>query len=384
MDRDIWVLAGQSNMQGLGELAEATPPHPEITMFSFNRTWKPAVEPLHRFWETKDSAQYRMTPYLGFEMTREQLDAMYEELHPQNEISPVGGVGPGYFFAIEMHRLTEAPIGLIPCALGGSSLDMWSKGFADENGEPFADTLYGDMIDRIRLAEGKLRGILWYQGESDAHPRLSDTYSERFRQFVNDVRADVGDSDLPFITVQLATTEEVEWHDLDCWNRMRENQRLLAEELHNVVMVAAADLPRVDGIHLSYAAHERLGVRLARAATGFVPGVSERYTIPALAGVELLDSRKSVRIRFSGVNGKLTATVDVRALGFEVSGVEVVAAAIEPPDSIVLTLAEQIGARSEIWHGRGFEPLVSLVDEACFLMPCFGPVTGRMSDWLAQ
>lgn len=337
MERNIWVLAGQSNMQGLGEMAEATPPHPEITMLSFDRSWKPAVEPLHRFWETKDSSQFRMSPYLGFEMTRDQLDEMYEEFHPQNQISPVGGVGPGYFFAIEMHRLTEAPIGLIPCALGGSSLQMWSKGFAADAGVPFAETLYGDMIDRIRLAGGKLRGILWYQGESDAHPKLSGTYPERFRQFVKDVRADLGDPDLPFITVQLASTEEVEWHDVDSWNLMRENQRLLADDFHNVVMVAAADLPRMDGIHLSYAAHTRLGVRLARAAS---PG----YTVPNLDLVEVLGSE--VRIKFSGVNGKLhmAPNTDDLAKSFSVDGAQVVGAEIVPPDCV----ADIVGCRRRV------------------------------------
>lgn len=124
-------------------------------MLSFDRTWKPAVEPLHRLWETKDSAQYKMTPYLGFDMTREQLDAMYDELHPLDLVSPVGGVGPGYFFAAEMHKLTGAPIGLVPCALGGSSLDMWGKDFGDRNGEAFSDILYGDMIDRIPAGGGE-------------------------------------------------------------------------------------------------------------------------------------------------------------------------------------------------------------------------------------
>lgn len=350
-------------MHGLGERAEETPAHPEISMLSFDRTWKPAVEPLHRLWETKDSAQYKMTPYLGFDMTREQLDAMYDELHPLDLVSPVGGVGPGYFFAVEMHKLTGAPIGLVPCALGGSSLDMWGKDFGDRNGEAFSDILYGDMIDRIRLAEGNLKGVLWYQGESDAQAGLVETYVERFQKFVGDLRTDLGRPDLPFITVQLATTTDHEWAGVEPWMHMRENQRRATELIPGVKMVAAADLPRVDGIHLSYAAHQKLGVRLARAASG-------QFSVPALGGLESLDSGKAIGVQFSDVNGKLHANSDIDRC-FKVSGAEITSVEIEPPDTVVLELSDRAGPGMEVWHGYGFEPEVGLIDEAEFLMPLF-------------
>src|SRR5207248_2721644 len=30
---DLWVLAGQSNMQGIGDLVDVTPPHPKVMSF---------------------------------------------------------------------------------------------------------------------------------------------------------------------------------------------------------------------------------------------------------------------------------------------------------------------------------------------------------------
>ncbi|RYG32452.1 MAG: hypothetical protein EOO01_34235, partial [Chitinophagaceae bacterium] len=64
--------------------------------------------------------------------------------------------------------------------------------------------LYGAMLERIKLAGGTLRGVLWYQGESDADPVQSATYEERFESWVHALRADTGISDLPVIVVQLS------------------------------------------------------------------------------------------------------------------------------------------------------------------------------------
>ena len=378
---DVWVLAGQSNMQGCAEPGPQQTAHPEVSMLSFDRTWKPAVEPVHRFWETKESAQYKMSPYLGYEISKEELDKQFEEVHPQDELSPVGGWGPGYAFGLEMRRLTGVPIGLLPVALGGSPLDMWAKDFGERKGERFEDTLYGDLLERVEIAGGGVRGVLWYQGESDAHGDLAPTYIERFERFVNDLRQDVGDPDLPFITVQLATSDNMDWAGADNWNLMRENQRQASEKLHNVEMIAAADLPRIDGIHLSFAAYERLGPRLARAASKYVPETSGRYRVSRLGSLELVESGSALRIRFDGVNGALhsAAGLDL-SKSFQVEGVDVLGAELDQPDGVVLRLSSSVSAGANVWHGRGFEPQVGLLDEADFLMPLFGPVPAPALD----
>ncbi|KAK6138855.1 hypothetical protein DH2020_027402 [Rehmannia glutinosa] len=51
-------------------------------------------------------------------------------------------------------------IGLVPCAIGGTSIRQWSQG--SDN--------YNRMLSRARAAlrdGGQIRAILWYQGESD-------------------------------------------------------------------------------------------------------------------------------------------------------------------------------------------------------------------------
>jgi sialate O-acetylesterase len=370
---DVWVLAGQSNMAGIGELSERLPPLESSGMLSFDLAWKPTLEPIHRFWETKDSAQYKMTPYLGFDISADELDRMYEELQPQNAIEPVGGVGPGAFFAQRLIDLSGVPVGLIPCALSGSSLDMWQKDFHERRGIPFDDSLYGDLVDRVKIAGGRVTGVLWYQGESDALPDESKTYLERFERFVGDLRSDLSDPDLPFITVQLGNVENPDnWTTEDSIERIREAQRLAAERMDRVALVAAADLPRNDHVHISGAGQRVLGERLANAATGFVSGMKKRFSVPRLDRVEATED--GAELTFEGVNGSLRSDQPDVGAAFSVTGSQVMEARISSPRSVRLVTGRPCRKEDEIHYGLGFAPLVPLVDEAGFPVPVFGPV----------
>ena len=55
-----------------------------------------------------------------------------------------------------IHRVTGYPVGLIPTALGGSSLSRWNP---DQDGD-----LYWNMISRIKDSGGIIKAVLWYQG----------------------------------------------------------------------------------------------------------------------------------------------------------------------------------------------------------------------------
>ena len=59
---------------------------------------------------------------------------------------------------------TGVPIGLVACAHGGTSMEQWNPAKKDEGGK----SLYGSMLRQFQLAGGKVKGVLWYQGESDA------------------------------------------------------------------------------------------------------------------------------------------------------------------------------------------------------------------------
>ena len=51
-DFDVWVLAGQSNMEGCGWLEGALQPDERVSVFSSAGAWGVAQDPLHWFWES--------------------------------------------------------------------------------------------------------------------------------------------------------------------------------------------------------------------------------------------------------------------------------------------------------------------------------------------
>jgi sialate O-acetylesterase len=51
---DLWVLAGQSNMQGRGDLIDVERPSPLVHSFDMTESWVVAEEPLHRLSTARD------------------------------------------------------------------------------------------------------------------------------------------------------------------------------------------------------------------------------------------------------------------------------------------------------------------------------------------
>ncbi len=74
------------------------------------------------------------------------------------------GVSPALAFAREWQAAhPDDRVGLIPCAMGGSSIADWKPNRS-------SDSLYGSMLKRSYAARsmGEFRGLLFLQGESDA------------------------------------------------------------------------------------------------------------------------------------------------------------------------------------------------------------------------
>jgi hypothetical protein len=160
-DMKLFLLIGQSNMAGRGAIEKQDRvPHPRVFMLTKELHWLPAIDPLH-----------------------------YDK-------PDVVGVGPGLGFAKVVADSDPAmTIGLIPAAVGGTSLDQWKPG-----GE-----LYANAVARTREAmkRGRLAGILWHQGESDIAPELTATYAERFQAMIAQLRADLDARDVPVLVGEL-------------------------------------------------------------------------------------------------------------------------------------------------------------------------------------
>ena len=174
---DLFLLMGQSNMQGTGKMPSEQTLNPRIVMMHIkNDRWYVAQHPLH---------------FDGDPVTMQGVEKR--------------GVGPGLAFAEAIvAREPDVMVGLIPCALGGSKIALWQKG----NGK----SLYDLAIQRARLAlengpEGvtRLRGALWLQGESNSTETGCRMYEENFLKVVDNLRADLHQPELPFIACTIGS-----------------------------------------------------------------------------------------------------------------------------------------------------------------------------------
>jgi len=212
---EVWIVGGQSNMalqvdqmEG-GAATMAAADDPMIRIFyqdegdhNGDYPYEPAADVKNGVWKTGDATA---------------------------NVADCSGIG--YIFAKELHRLLQeerldVPIAVINTAKGGSNIHSWlpreammasdpissyvlakgwtftETGYDPTNWENYnrPSALYNQKI--APLFNFQIKGVLWYQGESDAVydptiyslPLLMDTWSLGFNQ---------NDELLPFILVQL-------------------------------------------------------------------------------------------------------------------------------------------------------------------------------------
>lgn len=249
---DLYLLTGQSNMAGYGRDVAYDPPTLGVHLYANNGSWCVAAHPLN-----------------------DSIDTIY----PENcELS--SATSPALSFARTLKEKLNIPIGLVQASLGGSPLSAWHP---EEDGY-----LYRGMMRRIDVV-GNVRGILWYQGCSDANKECCNTYYERFKRMIELWREMLGN--VPVITVQLnrwATNGISSLENDRSWGIIRDAQRRLADDMFGVSIVTVSDLPMSDGIHNSTSANIVIGHRMAMVAMKNI--YKQRgQSAPALRSCEYVD-----------------------------------------------------------------------------------------------
>lgn len=154
---EVWLCSGQSNMEwsprnGIenGEQEIAAAQHPNIRFFQ--------VVP-----RKSDTPQ----------------DDLYGEWKPCSPETMIDFSAIGYFFARDLHKELNVPIGMIGSYVGGSPIETWmpmdgGKVYVEESAKllpevPWSPStpgcLYNAMIAPI--TQFKIKGFLWYQGEAN-------------------------------------------------------------------------------------------------------------------------------------------------------------------------------------------------------------------------
>jgi sialate O-acetylesterase len=366
---DLWVLAGQSNMEGVGNLENTPEPSPLVNSFDMTDRWVQAKDPLHRLVDAADRVHWPRNK----EGQPEKLEGSRLDQWISNRKK---GAGVGMPFALEMVKRTGVPIGLVPCAHGGTSMDQWSPALKDKGG----DSLYGGMLRRVEAVGGKVKGVLWYQGESDANPKAAPAFEEKFKSFIAATRADFSQPGLPFYYVQIG--RHVNASNVAEWNLVQEMQRRIEPAVPASGMVTCADCRLDDGIHVGTDDMRLLGVRLANLACHDL--YAEKAGCAAYQrGPRPVSARFDngiVTVEFSEVNGRLVH--EGRLFGFSIHDADgpplplIYRQRVDPQNAkaVQLFIGGKLPEGARLHYGWGKDPYLNLRDEASMAAVVFGPM----------
>jgi sialate O-acetylesterase len=273
---DIWVITGQSNSEGHGKSPAPDAPELGVHLFHARGQWSLATHPLG------DSTQTRYTP---------------------NRLGSNPSHSPWLVFAKTLKAQLGVPIGLIPASLGGSPLSAWTRGV---DGVLFDNMLrYAADAGCSSNAGPAVRGVVWYQGESDASAEGLKVYGPRFKKFVADLRTSFGDKSLPVITTQLNRWVGEPNAASDAgWEGMRQLQRHLAGTMKHIYLLSTLDLGLSDGIHTNSLGNIAIGQRAASVALGGVYCHDVKFRHPDCVAA-LKKSAKRIELHFDHVDERL-------------------------------------------------------------------------------
>ncbi|RLA43260.1 MAG: hypothetical protein DRR06_12530 [Gammaproteobacteria bacterium] len=230
---DLFVLAGQSNMQGWKSNASDYPQDDTGLDSGIKFYWQaPGISSSGGRWV---------------------------DLQPQAGLFANGHFGPEVTFARELKKAGYSPA-IFKFSLGGTSLGVdW--GYRGDNG------LYDQMTLELKDAIAQLRergnevvprALVWVQGESDANRRLAREYQLRLKNLIDDMRLNVlGDAQLPII---LGVDEQ--HPDVRLFPEVVLAQQSLATSGPNIVYTSMWGLEKSDATHLTAIGAQGHGVRL--------------------------------------------------------------------------------------------------------------------------
>lgn len=346
---EVFIAAGQSNMQRTIRTLDGQNPSDSDYIFPNYGTLELPHTPNTNIRLFNQSSR-------GSRNT-ELIDVFNGSWNIADSVSVYDFSAVGYFFARELQKQLDVPVGIIFAAVGGSRVQAWLAKTGIIGTDDSA--LYGEEAEAIEYYNGEthgastisstnnyngmikplqpytISGVLWYQGESN----LGDDpiYFNMFNSLVNSWRAGFEDENLPFLVVQLAP------HKRDVNNnhhRFSNTQTDIMHMLPNTYITIISDTvteANFGNIHPQNKVP--VGDRLAWLAAEMLYGMDIEGMPPLFESMEI-DGDKII-VTFSNVGSGLKIGSGTSLLGFELSsdGVNFVAAQaqIVAPNKIELT-----------------------------------------------
>lgn len=376
---EVWLCSGQSNMEfemfqaSTGERDIPQAENPNIRLFDMEARWR-----------TDNANAWESSALDSINVLQYYKPAQWEVCTPKT-VRAFSAVS--YYFGRTLQKDLNMPIGLICNAVGGSPTEAWIdrrtleydfprilnnwrendfimdwvRQRAGENIAKATDKLQRHPYEPaylfeagiLPLAKYPIKGVIWYQGESNAHNK--DAHSKLFPLLVKSWRTEFGNSQLPFYYVQLSSINRPSWG----W--FRESQRRLMKVVPHSGMAVSYDYGHPTDVHPKN--KQPIGERLAQWA------LSDTYGRKVLPSGPLFRSAtfngKVATVAFDYAQGMHSA--DGKTLrGFELSdgnGIFYPATAEVVGEELKVT-SEEVSSPKMVRYG--FSPVTdgNLVNEA--------------------
>lgn len=403
---EVWLCSGQSNM--------------DMTVAKEDRSWAGVFNEA----EEVANANYPLIRVLDADFTpsipvlKEIKTVGWEIVSPKT----VGHISAAaYFFARDIQKKLNVPIGLVVTSFGASTAEAWISKPALEANPKYTKLLsnfddkmkrYGDTslrnkterevaqwkIDTAKArAEGKtlpkkpsamqnperdqhnpyvlwngmvsplvpyaIRGALWYQGESNGP--TADIYKDLMETLVADWRKRWGQGNYPFLYVQLANhqvliTEPVK-DDPMVTVRHAQLQNLSIPNTAMVVAIDNADPNNPGNIHPKN--KQEIGRRLSLAGLALAYGQKITYSGPVYDKMQTAGN--TVRLQFKHTDGGLEARGGILK-GFAIAGEDkkFVWADAKIEGNTIVVSSPDIARAVAVRYAWGKNPIISLYNKA--------------------
>ncbi|AHE53240.1 sialate O-acetylesterase [Sphingomonas sanxanigenens] len=217
-------------------------------------------------------------------------------------------------------------------------------------------TLYNGMI--APLGPIGLKGVAWYQGESDAG---LPGYDSRMAALMAGWRQQFRAPALPFVIVGLANFGPLTGAPVDSgWAVVRDEQRKAAAGDGHAAIVTAVNIGERTDIHP--ANKNELAKRMARAAA--VLAYSDERPASGPLAVRAVRDGDDVLISFVGITGRLNASSAPGPIGFELCGAGRCRFARARIEGDRIRLNGDGAAVEQVRYAWADAPIVNLFDDA--------------------
>lgn len=319
---EVWLCSGQSNMEfqlhrSQGGRAEASVSKGcDMRLLHF----KPLAHPLDFPW---DSVTLKKT---------NQLQFFEHKWAVSDSTSAADFSAIGYYFGKELRKNLNVPVGIILISYGGAPTEAFIDRRSLEHHPVLVDMLnnwYENdfVMDWVRnraarnistaprnlqrhpylpaylfeagIAQLKgihFQGVLWYQGESNAHN--IEHHEVAFKALVASWRRNFGNPEMPVFFAQLSSIG-----NRPSWTRFRDSQRRLALEISNSGMVVTSDIG--DSLDVHPIRKKEVAERFAGLALNKVYGKKPACEFPD--PVDATIKNQEVIVRFSHTKKLLTS-----------------------------------------------------------------------------